>query len=182
MATSSNGKGFRSKPWGKPQSGIPRAVGLSTLTSFWQLLQPSQCQIYCCALLWTTLVGPREGICQLGIPGSPYISHRLVLWRGHSSANVHSSRNNTGGYSHVLQVQTNWHSFGLKIKMRSMRSLNPPLQRSLPQDTCTCLETLTPEWEPIMPPGPAASAHFGIGRLNENGQRLFELCSYHDPA
>ncbi|XP_071956845.1 craniofacial development protein 2-like [Antedon mediterranea] len=27
---------------------------------------------------------------------------------------------------------------------------------------------------------PRSIGHFGVGRLNENGQRLLELCSYHD--
>lgn len=27
---------------------------------------------------------------------------------------------------------------------------------------------------------PCSICHFGVGRLNENGQRLLELCSYHN--
>ena len=123
VATSSHGEGFRSKPQGKNRRGAPKAVGLLTITSFWQLLQPSWCQMYCSALLWTTLVRPRGGFWWLGTPGSPHNLPRLAPWGGHSSVAVHSGQKNTGGSSYELQVQTNWHRlgcYGLSLMVRGI--------------------------------------------------------------
>ena len=53
-----------------------------------QLLQPTWCQTYCSAFLWTTPARPRGGSCRLGNPGSPHTPPRLAPWRGHSSATV----------------------------------------------------------------------------------------------
>ena len=48
------------------------------------------------------------------------------------------------------------YAYWLKIRMSSMRSLNPSSERSLPQNTCTCQGTLMCGLELIIPPGPAA--------------------------
>ena len=72
---------------------------MPTVTSFQQLLQPSWCQTYRSALLWTTLVRPRGWSCRLGTLGSLFTSPRLAPWRGHFSAAAHSFRNNMGGSS-----------------------------------------------------------------------------------
>ena len=61
-------------------------------------------------------------------------------------------------WASMLPVFAHW----LRIKISSMRSLNPPLERSLQQTTGTYLGTLSPEWEHIMPPGPSASATLSL--------------------
>ena len=54
-----------------------------------QLLQPTWCQTYCSAFLWTTPARRRGGSCRLGNPGSPHTPPRLAPWRGHSRAQLH---------------------------------------------------------------------------------------------
>ena len=45
--------------------------------------------------------------------------------------------------------------------------------------TSSSLVTSTPEWVLTMTLGPSCLGHFGVGKINENGQRLLELCSFH---
>lgn len=58
--------------------------------------------------------------------------------------------------------------------------LRPPSRKYTLQNTCCCLAISTPGSIQTAPPGPRCIGHFGVRKLNENGQRLFKLCSFHD--
>ena len=49
------------------------------------------------------------------------------------------------------------------------------------QNNCTYWEILMQEWELIMnhEAWPSCLGHHGMGKMNENGQRLLELCCHH---
>ncbi|XP_076030439.1 uncharacterized protein LOC143018741 [Oratosquilla oratoria] len=96
------------------------------------------------------------------------------FWQGREPEELHMHGSMTLAYT------LPYSALRLRPRMSFMRSLRLPSERSQPQNNYTCLGISMLVSELTKNPGPPIIGHFGVGKLNENGQRLLEMCSYHD--
>ena len=65
-------------------------------------------------------------------------------------------------------------------RMNSTRTLHSPSGTSPVPSNLFSWATSMPEWVQTMTHGPLACGPFGVGKMNENGQPLLELCVFHN--
>ena len=127
----------------RPDSLQMAASGNKTMHSFGRERNQMNQDCMAWVLQWETLC------CLL-------LSFHLVAQPASSLFTFWSPQAQWTSWASTLPLWAHW----LRIRMHSMRSLNPPSEKFLPQNTCTCWGNLMPRYELIMPPGPAALETF----------------------